>query len=244
MRSLLRWTSRSHAALVSRREVHRSRDTPSTRWPSTSAARRSPSPAPISRSGLYSPERSIADPFRLRGEIGYELARDALKELAAPRRETRTHHRTRRRPPRRQNSDPHSSARPRMIAGEQTVRTPQAAARSTGAKSGQQLRRRSTWPAISSNLSRPAYPHQPWRWLHPQGRDPARHLRRTSGGGGTAGPRAASDRCTEPPWIPSRPQGCLSYPGRSVRNMQPIADIGPKRRLSRHPSLECLAPMD
>jgi hypothetical protein len=30
--------------------------------------------------GLYSPERSIADAFRLRGEIGYELARDALKE--------------------------------------------------------------------------------------------------------------------------------------------------------------------
>ena len=29
--------------------------------------------------GLYSPERSIADAFRLRGEIGYELARDALK---------------------------------------------------------------------------------------------------------------------------------------------------------------------
>jgi hypothetical protein len=30
--------------------------------------------------GLYSPERSIADAFRLRGELGYELARDALKE--------------------------------------------------------------------------------------------------------------------------------------------------------------------
>lgn len=30
--------------------------------------------------GLYSPERSIADAFRLRGEIGYEIARDALKE--------------------------------------------------------------------------------------------------------------------------------------------------------------------
>lgn len=30
--------------------------------------------------GIYSPERSIADAFRLRGEIGYELARDALKE--------------------------------------------------------------------------------------------------------------------------------------------------------------------
>lgn len=29
---------------------------------------------------LYSPERSIADAFRLRGQIGYELARDALKE--------------------------------------------------------------------------------------------------------------------------------------------------------------------
>ena len=43
--------------------------------------------------GLYSPERTIADPFRLRGEIGYELARDALKELASPRRETRTPHR-------------------------------------------------------------------------------------------------------------------------------------------------------
>ena len=30
--------------------------------------------------GLYSPERSIVDAFRLRGEVGYELARDALKE--------------------------------------------------------------------------------------------------------------------------------------------------------------------
>jgi predicted transcriptional regulator of viral defense system len=30
--------------------------------------------------GLYSAERSIADAFRLRGEAGYELGRDALKE--------------------------------------------------------------------------------------------------------------------------------------------------------------------
>nr|WP_324616608.1 hypothetical protein [Mycobacterium saskatchewanense] len=30
--------------------------------------------------GIYSPERSIADAFRLRGEVGYELARDALRE--------------------------------------------------------------------------------------------------------------------------------------------------------------------
>lgn len=30
--------------------------------------------------GLYSPERSIVDAFRLRAAIGYELARDALKE--------------------------------------------------------------------------------------------------------------------------------------------------------------------
>ncbi|MGB0436762.1 MAG: type IV toxin-antitoxin system AbiEi family antitoxin domain-containing protein [Mycobacterium sp.] len=30
--------------------------------------------------GVYSPERSIADAFRLRGEVGYELARDALRE--------------------------------------------------------------------------------------------------------------------------------------------------------------------
>lgn len=30
--------------------------------------------------GLYSAERSIADAFRLRGEMGYETARDALKE--------------------------------------------------------------------------------------------------------------------------------------------------------------------
>lgn len=32
------------------------------------------------RIGLYSAERSIVDAFRLRGEVGYELARDALKE--------------------------------------------------------------------------------------------------------------------------------------------------------------------
>jgi predicted transcriptional regulator of viral defense system len=30
--------------------------------------------------GLYSPERSIADAFRMRGGQGYELARDALRE--------------------------------------------------------------------------------------------------------------------------------------------------------------------
>lgn len=30
--------------------------------------------------GLYSPERSIADAFRLRGQTGYETARDALKQ--------------------------------------------------------------------------------------------------------------------------------------------------------------------
>ncbi|CCK63182.1 Conserved protein of unknown function [Mycobacterium canettii CIPT 140070017] len=30
--------------------------------------------------GIYSPERSIADAFRLRYEVGYELARDALRE--------------------------------------------------------------------------------------------------------------------------------------------------------------------
>ncbi len=30
--------------------------------------------------GVYSPERSIADAFRLRGLVGYELSRDALKE--------------------------------------------------------------------------------------------------------------------------------------------------------------------
>jgi hypothetical protein len=30
--------------------------------------------------GIYSPVRSIADAFRLRGDVGYELARDALRE--------------------------------------------------------------------------------------------------------------------------------------------------------------------
>ena len=30
--------------------------------------------------GLYGPERSIADAFRMRGHAGYELARDALRE--------------------------------------------------------------------------------------------------------------------------------------------------------------------
>jgi len=30
--------------------------------------------------GIYSPERSIADAFRLRGEVGYELSREALRE--------------------------------------------------------------------------------------------------------------------------------------------------------------------
>lgn len=39
-----------------------------------------PIPGTESTIGLYSPERSIADAFRLRGEVGYELARDALKE--------------------------------------------------------------------------------------------------------------------------------------------------------------------
>lgn len=30
--------------------------------------------------GVYSPERTIADAYRLRGQMGYEVARDALKE--------------------------------------------------------------------------------------------------------------------------------------------------------------------
>lgn len=30
--------------------------------------------------GIYSPERSIVDAFRLRGELGYEVGRDALRE--------------------------------------------------------------------------------------------------------------------------------------------------------------------
>lgn len=30
--------------------------------------------------GLYSPERCVVDAFRLRGQLGYETARDALKE--------------------------------------------------------------------------------------------------------------------------------------------------------------------
>jgi hypothetical protein len=30
--------------------------------------------------GIYSPERCIADAFRLRGEVGYDLPREALKE--------------------------------------------------------------------------------------------------------------------------------------------------------------------
>jgi len=32
------------------------------------------------RVGIYSPERCIADAFRMRAEVGYELGRDALKE--------------------------------------------------------------------------------------------------------------------------------------------------------------------
>lgn len=32
------------------------------------------------RIGIYSPERTIIDAFRLRSEVGYETARDALKE--------------------------------------------------------------------------------------------------------------------------------------------------------------------
>lgn len=39
-----------------------------------------PIPGSHQRIGIYSPERSIADAFRLRGEIGYEPARDALRE--------------------------------------------------------------------------------------------------------------------------------------------------------------------
>ena len=39
-----------------------------------------PIPATDRTIGIYSPERSIADAFRLRGEVGYELAREALKE--------------------------------------------------------------------------------------------------------------------------------------------------------------------
>ncbi|MFT3970156.1 MAG: type IV toxin-antitoxin system AbiEi family antitoxin domain-containing protein [Micropruina sp.] len=39
-----------------------------------------PIPGTVQMIGIYSPERSIVDAFRLRGEVGYELAREALKE--------------------------------------------------------------------------------------------------------------------------------------------------------------------
>ncbi|MFC7464637.1 type IV toxin-antitoxin system AbiEi family antitoxin domain-containing protein [Brachybacterium sp. GCM10030252] len=37
-------------------------------------------PRTAQRIGIYSPERCIADAFRLRGDVGYELGRDALRE--------------------------------------------------------------------------------------------------------------------------------------------------------------------
>lgn len=39
-----------------------------------------PIPGTDTAIGIYSPERSIADAFRLRGEVGYDLARESLKE--------------------------------------------------------------------------------------------------------------------------------------------------------------------
>lgn len=39
-----------------------------------------PIPGSTMRIGIYSPERCIADAFRLRGSRGYELGRDALRE--------------------------------------------------------------------------------------------------------------------------------------------------------------------
>lgn len=39
-----------------------------------------PVPGTDQEIGIYSPERSITDTFRLRGDVGYELALDALKE--------------------------------------------------------------------------------------------------------------------------------------------------------------------
>lgn len=39
-----------------------------------------PIPGTDQKIGIYSPERSIADAFRLRGEVGYGLARESLKE--------------------------------------------------------------------------------------------------------------------------------------------------------------------
>lgn len=37
-------------------------------------------PGSAERIGIYSPERSILDALRLRGDIGYEIGRDALRE--------------------------------------------------------------------------------------------------------------------------------------------------------------------
>lgn len=37
-------------------------------------------PGSALRIGIYSPERCIADAFRLRGAVGYELGRDAMRE--------------------------------------------------------------------------------------------------------------------------------------------------------------------
>ena len=84
--------------------------------------------------------------FRLRGQHGYELAKDALKEWLRRGGKPARLHQDRRRTPPRQRPHPHDSRRSRMTApetddhepdmtgGEQTFRALQAAARSTAAR--------------------------------------------------------------------------------------------------------------
>lgn len=75
-----RWTSPSPAGRGHRPAQARLRGTTSTGPHFRSDATRSRSRDRIRQSESNSPERSIADTFRLRYEVGYELARDALRE--------------------------------------------------------------------------------------------------------------------------------------------------------------------
>lgn len=89
-------------------------------------------PGSALRVGIYSPERCIAGAFRLRGDLGYELGRDALREWIR-RGGKPAAHRDRHPDPPSQGSDPSGAGPDHMTNGAAVFRQIRNEARPDGA---------------------------------------------------------------------------------------------------------------
>ena len=94
------------------------------------------SPAPDATIGIYSPARCIADAFRLRGDLGYEIGRDALREWLRARRKARRAHGDRFEAAAGQGSDPARTGTAVVRDGDEVFRQIQRQARSIAEPKG------------------------------------------------------------------------------------------------------------